>query len=57
MSEEKKTNKADSKKSEIPGKPKFNSNWIWGLLAIGFLAINFLNTGNTVKKIDRKSVV
>ena len=53
MSEEKKTNKADSKKSEIPGKPKFNSNWIWGLLAIGFLAINFLNTGNTVKKINQ----
>ncbi|MFO7575847.1 MAG: ATP-dependent zinc metalloprotease FtsH [Bacteroidales bacterium] len=53
MSEEKKTNQDSTKKSEGQGKPKFNSNWIWGLLAIGFLAINFLNTGNTVKKINQ----
>ncbi len=53
MSEEKKINQGGTNKGEGPGKPKFNSNWIWGLLAIGFLAINFLNTGNTVKKVNQ----
>lgn len=53
MNEEKNTNQNNAKKGEGQGKPKFNSNWIWGLLAIGFLAINFLNTGNTVKKINQ----
>jgi cell division protease FtsH len=53
MSEEKKTDQDSTKKGEGQGKPKFNSNWIWGLLAIGFLAINFLNTGNTLNKINQ----
>ena len=53
MGEEKKMDQEQKKKGDIPGKPKFNSNWIWGALAIGFLAVNLLYPGKTVKKINQ----
>lgn len=53
MGEEKNINQGPEKKGEMPGKPRFNSNWIWGLLALGFIAVNLLYTGKTVKKINQ----
>ena len=31
-------------------KPRFNSNWLFAILAIAFIAINFMYTGKTVQK-------
>ncbi len=66
MSEEK--NKKDpNKKSgntnpfqKMPGvggkRPKFSFYWIYGILALVFLGINFLNTGGEPKKTDWKDL-
>jgi len=53
MSEDKNINDNEAKKGTPAGRPKFNSNWIWGLLAIGFLAVNFLYTGKTTKNVTQ----
>ncbi|MBM3420885.1 MAG: hypothetical protein FJY11_07100, partial [Bacteroidetes bacterium] len=53
MSEENKINQGPERKGDLPGKPRFNTNWIWGLLAIGFIAVNLLYTGKTVKKVNQ----
>ena len=34
------------------GKPKFNMYWIYGLMALVFISINFLNFGNHVQDIS-----
>jgi AFG3 family protein len=56
MSEENNTNQAPEKKSGLPGRPKFNANWIWGFLALAFLAVNFMYTGKTAKKANQGEV-
>ncbi len=50
MEKENKMNQEPQRKEDTPGRPKFNSNWIWGLLAVGFLAVNLLYTGKTTKQ-------
>ncbi len=37
-------------------KPKFSFYWIYGILALVFLGINFLNTGSEAKKTDWKDL-
>ncbi|VAW26188.1 Cell division protein FtsH [hydrothermal vent metagenome] len=37
-------------------KPKFSFYWIYGILALVFLGLNFLNTGNEAKKTDWKDL-
>ncbi len=37
-------------------KPKFNFYWIYGILALVFLGLNFLNTGSESKKTDWKDL-
>jgi len=56
MSQDKKANNKPTGKDGTPGLPKFNSNWIWGILAIGFLAINFLYTGETTKNVTQGEI-
>lgn len=58
MSEENNINqeKGPVKKGDNPMRPKFNSNWIWGILALAFLAVNFLYTGKTTKKANQGEV-
>ena len=42
--------KGTDKKSDKNLKPRFNSNWIFLVVALAFIAINFLYTGRTVQK-------
>ena len=63
MTEEKnKKNKSDNPNpfGNFQGKgakrPKFNFYWIYGILALVFLAISFLNTGEEAKKTDWKDL-
>jgi cell division protease FtsH len=44
------TNRGDGKK------PKFNFYWIYGLLAVIFIAINFMNWGESAKQTDWKNL-
>ena len=64
MAEEKKDNKKPSEKKESNNpfgnlssggsgnKPKFNFYWIYGLLLVVFIGIQFINWGNEAKKTD-----
>ncbi len=64
MAEENKDNnnqnnpKSNNPFSKITGpggkKPKFSFYWIYGILALVFIGINFLNTGSEAKKTDWK---
>jgi cell division protease FtsH len=51
------TNQGTDKKSDKNQKPRFNSNWIFAILAISILAFNFLYSGRTVKKADQKMIM
>ena len=42
--------KGTDKKSDKNLKPRFNSNWIFLVVALAFIAINFLYTGRSVQK-------
>ncbi|HBS88680.1 MAG: hypothetical protein A2W91_18740 [Bacteroidetes bacterium GWF2_38_335] len=45
----------NNQKNQKPtNKPKFNIYWIYGILALGFLAITFLNTGVESQEIEPK---
>lgn len=46
-------NQDKSRKEDTPGRPRFNSNWIWGLLAIAFVAFNLLYSGKSTPKINQ----
>ncbi len=35
-----------------PGKPKFNSYWIIGIILLVMIGIQFLGSGNNLKEID-----
>ena len=66
MADKKDNNKQENKQniknpfSKITGpggkKPKFNFYWIYGILALVFLGLNFLNTGGEAKKTDWKDL-
>ena len=66
MTEEKKKNSRPDKPnsnnpfSKLPGtggkRPKFSFYWIYGILALVFLGINFLNTGGEPEKTDWKDL-
>ncbi len=66
MTEENDKNKTQNKpKSKNPfsnltgsggKKPKFSFYWIYGILALVFIGINFLNTGGEAKKTDWKDL-
>jgi cell division protease FtsH len=43
-------NQNTDKKSEKPLKPKFNSNWIFAILAISIILFNFIYSGKPVPK-------
>jgi len=66
MTDEKNKNNTQKKQSSknpfgnLPGtggkRPKFSFYWIYGILALVFLGINFLNTGGEAKKTDWKDL-
>jgi cell division protease FtsH len=39
-------------KPGVPGKPKFNSYWIIGIILLAMIGIQFLGSGNKLKEID-----
>jgi AFG3 family protein len=42
-------------KPGMPGKPKFNSYWIIGIILLAMIGIQFLGSGNSLKEIDSNS--
>jgi hypothetical protein len=38
-------------KPGVPGKPKFNSYWIIGIILLAMIGIQFLGSGNNLKEI------
>jgi ATP-dependent metalloprotease FtsH len=42
-------------KPGVPGKPKFNSYWIIGIILLAMIGIQFLGSGNNLKEIDSNS--
>jgi ATP-dependent metalloprotease FtsH len=66
MTEEKKKKNTGKKPdgnlpfNKLPGagkkRPKFSFYWIYGILALIFLGVNFLNTGGEAKKTDWKNL-
>ncbi len=57
MTENKNNNQGPDKKNDTNLKPKFNSNWIFAILAISIIAINFLYTGKNTPKGTTTSAV
>ncbi len=53
MSDNEKQRKPDLNKNNS-GKPKFNIYWIYGLIALVFIGIQFINFGGETEKIDWK---
>jgi AFG3 family protein len=53
MSDNEKQRKTESNKNNL-GKPKFNIYWIYGLIALVFIGIQFINFGSEAEKIDWK---
>jgi AFG3 family protein len=53
MNDNEKQRKPDLNKNN-PGKPKFNIYWIYGLIALVFIGIQFINFGGEPEKIDWK---
>ncbi len=39
-------------KPGVPGKPKFNSYWIIGIILLAMIGLQFLGSGNNLKEID-----
>jgi len=39
-------------KPGVPGKPKFNTYWIIGIILLAMIGIQFLGSGNSLKEID-----
>jgi cell division protease FtsH len=39
-------------KPGVPGKPKFNSYWIIGIILVAMIGLQFLGSGNNLKEID-----
>ncbi len=65
MAEQKKDNNPPKKESnnpfnkltgKDPKKPKFNFYWIYGILAVVFIGIQFLNWGGTAEKTDWRAL-
>ena len=65
MAEQKKDNTPPKKESnnpfskltgKDPKKPKFNFYWIYGILAVVFIGIQFLNWGGTAEKTDWRAL-
>jgi len=60
MAEEKQDTKqnksADNGKKPFGQKPKFNIYWIYGLIIFGFIAIQFINFGNSPKETGWKEI-
>ena len=50
MSENNNNNPAPGNKNDKNTKPKFNSNWIFAILAISIIAFQLLSSGKTVQK-------
>jgi ATP-dependent metalloprotease FtsH len=48
MAEDNNINQNTEKKSDKGLKPKFNSNWIFAIVAVSILAFQFLNMGKTI---------
>jgi ATP-dependent metalloprotease FtsH len=46
------TNQGTDKNSDKTQKPRFNTNWIFAIIAISILAFQFLFSGKNVEKID-----
>ncbi len=53
MNEERKSDKNTGGKKEEQGRPRFNSNWIWGILALSFIAVNLFYSGGTTRNINQ----
>ncbi len=56
MAENENKNKGPVKAPEPNMKPKFNSNWIFAILIISFLAINLIYGGKTTPKIQTRQL-
>jgi cell division protease FtsH len=56
MAEENNNNQNPEKKPDKIIKPKFNSNWIFAILAVSVILFNFLFTGNTVPKASTSKI-
>ncbi len=50
MMENSDNNKAADKRPDKNLKPRFNSNWIFAIIVLGFIAVNLLYTGKSVQK-------
>ena len=48
---QKKEQKNNNLKKNFPNKPKFNIYWVYGLLFVLFLGMNFINIGGNLKEI------
>jgi AFG3 family protein len=56
VEERKPVKKSDGKKDDQSGKPRFNTNWIWGILALSFIAVNLFYPSGSAKRANQREV-
>jgi ATP-dependent metalloprotease FtsH len=57
MSDNININQGTEKKIDKNAKPKFNSNWVFAILAVVLIAFQFMFSNTTIKSTDQKAIV